>query len=68
MNWFEILVGIASIGSFAIAVIALFKVNKVEKTISISKDNTNKTRQSAKKTKVENGSITQIGRDHRGGQ
>ena len=66
MNWFEILVGISSVGSFIIAAIALFKINKVEKAVSITDNDSNKTKQLIRKTKVENGSITQVGRDYKG--
>lgn len=64
MSDFEIIVGISSIGSFIVAIIALFKVNKMEKQISI--DQNNKTRQIIKKTKIENSNVNQIGRDNKG--
>ena len=66
MDVFDILIGISSIGSFVVAVIALFKVHKIEKAISISVDSSNRTKQSLKNVKVENGSITQVGRNNRG--
>ena len=66
MNWFEILVGISSVGSFIVAVIALFKVRKVEKAISISKEDLSKTKQSINRSKFENVSGTQVGRDYKG--
>jgi len=67
MAWFEILIGISSIGSFIVAVIALVKIRNIEKIISITYDESNKTKQSIKKTKVENGSVVaQVGRDYKG--
>lgn len=64
MSDFEIIVGISSIGSFIIAIIALFKVSKIEK--QISNDQNNKARQIIKKNKIENSNVNQTGRDNKG--
>ena len=64
MSDLEIIVGISSIGSFVVAFIALFKVNNMEKQISI--DQNNKARQIIKKNKIENSNVNQTGRDNKG--
>ena len=64
MNWFEIVVGVSSIGSFIVAIIALFKVDKIEK--QIIKDNSTKTSQSIKDSRITNSDVRQTGRDSKG--
>jgi len=66
VSLFDILIGISSVGSFVVAVIALFKVHKIERAISISVDSSNRTKQSLKNVKVESSSVMQVGRDKRG--
>ena len=64
MNWFDILVGVSSVGSFVVAIIALLKVDKIEK--QIIKDNSTKTSQSIKGSNINNSDVRQIGRDSKG--
>jgi hypothetical protein len=64
MNWFDILIGVSSIGSFIVAIIALFKVDKIEK--HIIKDNSNNTSQTIKGSQIKNSDVRQIGRDSKG--
>jgi len=57
MNFFNILVGIATIISCMVSIISLYKINDVQKNIR-------KTKQSIKDTTIDNGSsVTQIGGD-----
>ncbi|WMC91303.1 hypothetical protein [Kineothrix sp. MB12-C1] len=63
MSWFDILIGISSIGSFIVSIVALFKVDKIEK--HIVKDYSNKTSQTIKRSKINNSDIRQIGRDNK---
>jgi len=64
MNWFDILVGVSSVGSFIVAIIALLKVDKIEK--QIIKDNSTKTSQSIKDSRITNSDVRQTGRDSKG--
>ena len=64
MNLFDIVIGISSIGSFIVAVIALVKINRVEKAILISENSSNSTKQEIKKATIECSSVTQVGRDN----
>ena len=64
MGWFDILVGVSSVGSFIISIIALFKVDKIQK--QIVKDNSIKTSQLIKGSHINNSDIRQIGRDNKG--
>ena len=64
MNWFNILVGCSTIGAFIIAIIALFKVNKIEKQIINS--HSTETNQTIENSKVQNSDIIQVGRDYAG--
>ena len=66
MSLFDILIGISSVGSFVVAVIALFKINKVEKAITISQDSSNRAKQEIAGTKIEGSTVIQAGRDNRG--
>ena len=64
MEWFEIVVGISSVGSFIVAVIALIKIREVEKSISMSNSNSNKTAQRISNNEINESSVKQVGRDY----
>ena len=64
MDWFDILIGISSVGSFIVAVIALLKMHKIQKVLQ--NDNSNKSKQVIEKTEIQNSNVKQVGRDYGG--
>ncbi len=62
MNWFDMLVGISSICSFLVAIIALFKVDKIEKHV-VKK---NKTSQIIKGSTIQSSSVKQVSINNKG--
>ena len=63
MDLFNVLVGVSTIGSFIVAIIALSKVDKIEKHLT---DNSNKTSQTIKNSKIKESNVRQVGRDSKG--
>jgi len=57
MELFEIIVGVSSIGSFFVAIIALYLVNDIKK-------NVNKTSQKMNENKIKDSRINQVGGDY----
>lgn len=61
-EFFDVIVGLATIGSFIVTLLALIKVSEIKNIII----NGNKVNQSADKAKLDNSSnITMVGRDSR---
>jgi len=66
LNWFDIVVGVSTVCSLIVAIIALIKVDRIQK--HIISESSNKTKQTIKKTQIHNSEVRQVGRDSKDDQ